>query len=57
MDNLIKYNYIEEIEEKRIKDIDGDLGHTIHIQSAIEICATIEAKYLVLLKKVFDKIK
>lgn len=39
-------NYRKKVNSFRIKDIDGDLSHTIHIDNAIEVCAELENVYL-----------
>jgi hypothetical protein len=54
---LIDYDYLAAIEDARQKDIDGDLGYTIHVDTATEICATIEGKYAAILAKLVENHK
>jgi hypothetical protein len=39
-------NYKEKLNAFRVKDADGDLSYTVHIDNAIEVCSELENKYL-----------
>jgi hypothetical protein len=39
-------NYEEKLNSLRLSDADGDLSYTIHINSAIKVCAELENEYL-----------
>ncbi len=39
-------DYIELFDENRIIDADGESGHTIYVNKAIEICQNLEIYYL-----------
>ena len=39
-------DYIELFDDNRIVDADGESGHTIYVNKAIEICQNLEIYYL-----------
>ena len=58
MDSDIKLtpdNWRDKIEDSRLKDSDGDLGYTIHINKAKQICEELENYYLKQIKNILLK--
>jgi len=48
------FNYNEKLNSFRLDDSEGDLGYTVHITEAIEVCTELEIHYL---KRILDSLE